>query len=294
MKLDIPAFCRSGHFSWQTEYAGFWRRVAQMHVCLYMDKEVVIKYFVQVIRIKILKVNDKRMLLKYVASRASTFMIILLPTRIMLVMTHIHGKGILTKRAQYAKTPLRPRLSKPPPAPSPPHCAYHATWKPARKRISQHASLSPRLPFERRPRADWAGTVREHWGRSVLRMWRVIRAVLCLVLQGPGERADHGMWCVQRRKFVWRRWRWIVLFRLPQCTILPWLDCVLRRRLEDFHWRVRDAGVLLRPRLVRNRHQSRLQQREHGQTERDLSRIDHRMVPPRELSSCSLGSLWQP
>lgn len=126
------------------------------------DKEVVIKYFVQVIRIKILKVNDRRMLFKYVASRASTFMIIPLPTRIMLVITHIHGKGILTKRARYAKTPLRPRLSKPPPAPSPPHCAYHATWKPARKRISQHASLPPRLPFERRPRADWAGTVREH------------------------------------------------------------------------------------------------------------------------------------
>ena len=42
-----------------------------MYVRLYMDKEVVIKYFVQVIRIKVLKVYDKRMLLKCVASRAS-------------------------------------------------------------------------------------------------------------------------------------------------------------------------------------------------------------------------------
>lgn len=143
-----PFILQIGTFSWQTEYASFWRWVARMHVCLYMDNEVVMKYFVQVIRIKILKVNDmKTLLLKYVAARASTSMILLLPTRIMLVINyyHIQGKGILTKRARYAKTPLRPRLSKPPPAPSPPHCAYHATWRQARRRISQHASLSPRL-----------------------------------------------------------------------------------------------------------------------------------------------------
>lgn len=140
--------------------------MTRMHVCLYMDKEVVMKYyFVQVIRVKILKVNDMKMLLlKYVAARVSTSVILLLPTKIMLVISyhHIQGKGILTKRAQYAKTPLRPRLSKPSPAPSPSHCAYHATWRQARRQISQHASLSPRLLRWKRPRADWVGTVRGH------------------------------------------------------------------------------------------------------------------------------------